>query len=437
MISIGEISLWAALLLAAWTGVVSLLGAARNRGDLLESGRRAVLVIAVLTLVAAAALWTALFSHDLSLAAVASHTTRNLPKLYVFSAFWQGRPGGLLFAALCLAWVSSLAVLTGRDHHAAGRLSGMIGVLLLLVLAACIASNPFARLGWVPVEGVGLDTRAQSPLAVLHAPALYAAYAVFAVSIAATLAAVSVTGRSVRLGDRLRRWLAVAWALSAAAILTGLAWAYMEPAMIESWRLQPVRDGSLFIWIVLSLVLTLELRRENHNAPAHGYKLRRLRWAVVAMSALITAVGLGGTALRQGTTATLATAGTTMITDVFGDRWVVTSQGFSRYTVLNRNVTAVALDVELNGKRKGLVTPEIREYFDGRGASLPRLASEPGVESSWKGDFYVFLTSLSDTGEAGLRLSLSPFASWIWAGGALLVLSGLWLFWPYREERAS
>jgi cytochrome c biogenesis factor len=183
-------------------------------------------------------------------------------------------------------------------------------------------------------------------------------------------------------------------------------------------------------------MLLVDLRRRD----AGQRDVYAMRWpvasrVVVAIAAIITAVGIGGGALRQGTQVHLETAGTTKITDWFGDQWMLTSEGFSRYTVLNRNVTALGLHVELNGKRKGILTTEIRHYFDSRGSPLPRISVQSDVKSSWKQDLHVFLTSYGDTGRAGLIVLFNPFAKWIWVGGTLLALCGLWFFWPSARER--
>jgi cytochrome c biogenesis factor len=438
VITIGEVSLWIALLLSAWAAVVSFFGERRERLDLLESGKRAVCVTALLVLVSSAALWNALFSHDLSLAAVASHTTRNLPGVYLFSAFWEGRAGALLFATLCLACVGTIAVLSFRKWSPVGGLTGVLGVFLLLLLAACLAANPFARLEWVPVEGVGLNSRVQNPRALLHTPVLYLAYATSAIAIAAAAVAVSESGIRQQMPVAVRRWLAVAWALSSAAVLTGLAWAYREPGMLGSWMLQPIRDGSVFLWIALGVALLANLRRANASSSAYGdSQWRRIAASVAVIGAMITSVGVGGVLFRKATAIQLAGADSAKITGHFGEQWTITSEGFSRYTALNRNVTAVALQVERNGKRAGLVTTEIRQYFDGRGAPLPRVSVEPGVRSTWNQDLYVFLTSYDETGRAGLQVLSIPFAKWIWVGGSLLTLCGLWLFWRPAKERLT
>jgi cytochrome c-type biogenesis protein CcmE len=107
VILVGELSLWVALLMAAWAGVTSCAGGALGREDLVTSGRRGLYATTAMIVLASLGLWTALLTHDFSLKYVASNTSANMPKVYVFAAFWGGQAGSLLFWTLILALFSA------------------------------------------------------------------------------------------------------------------------------------------------------------------------------------------------------------------------------------------------------------------------------------------------------------------------------------------
>ena len=67
MILVGELSLWVALLMAAWAATVSFAGGALGRRDLVASGERAIYATFAMVVLASAGLWTAIFSHDFSI----------------------------------------------------------------------------------------------------------------------------------------------------------------------------------------------------------------------------------------------------------------------------------------------------------------------------------------------------------------------------------
>ena len=103
MILIGELSLWVALLMAMWAAVTSFAGGTLGRDDLIASGRRGLYATTAMVILASIGLWTALLTHDFSLRYVASNTSANMPKIYVFSAFWGGQAGSMLFWSLILS----------------------------------------------------------------------------------------------------------------------------------------------------------------------------------------------------------------------------------------------------------------------------------------------------------------------------------------------
>ena len=110
MILVGELALWVALLMAAWAATTSFAGGALGRDDLIASGRRGLYATTAMVVLASIGLWTALLTHDFSLKYVASNTSANMPKVYVFAAFWGGQAGSLLFWALILSVFAAIAI---------------------------------------------------------------------------------------------------------------------------------------------------------------------------------------------------------------------------------------------------------------------------------------------------------------------------------------
>jgi len=64
VILIGELSLWVALLMAAWSTTVSFAGGATRRADLTDSGVRGLYATFAMFLLAWVGLWTALLTKD-------------------------------------------------------------------------------------------------------------------------------------------------------------------------------------------------------------------------------------------------------------------------------------------------------------------------------------------------------------------------------------
>src|SRR5438105_1075243 len=117
MILIGELSIWVALLMAAWACAVSYAGGATRRADLVASGERAMYATTAFVVLASIGLWTAIMTSDFSFKYVASFTSSNLPIVYKFTAFWGGQAGSLLFWCLVLSLYSTIAVWSNRASN--------------------------------------------------------------------------------------------------------------------------------------------------------------------------------------------------------------------------------------------------------------------------------------------------------------------------------
>ena len=102
-----------------------------------------------MVLLASIGLWTALLSRDFSLEYVASHISANMPSVYIFTSFWSGQAGSLLFWALILSMYGTIAIATSRTRNrelipwATGTLSA---ILLFFIATTCFKANPFTRL---------------------------------------------------------------------------------------------------------------------------------------------------------------------------------------------------------------------------------------------------------------------------------------------------
>jgi cytochrome c-type biogenesis protein CcmF len=62
----------------------------------------------------------------------------------------------------------------------------------------------------------------------------------------------------------------------------------------------------------------------------------------------------------------------------------------------------------------------------------------PAVHSSPREDLYLSLLRIDeDTGKVAIRAYREPMVSWLWIGGALVVLGGLVAAWPRRQKEVT
>ncbi len=252
MILVGELSLWVALLMAAWTGITSFAGGTMGREDLITSGRRGLYVTTLMVILASVGLWTALLSHDFSLSYVAGHTSANMPRIYVFTAFWGGQAGSMLFWALILSCYSSIAIWSVREkaRELAPFACGTLALILLFFIATtCFKANPFDRLAFVPADGKGMNPQLQNPGMAIHPPNLYLGYVATAIPFAFAIAALITRKLDASWLLVVRRWSLISWFFLTVGITLGMWWAYVELGWSGYWAWDPVENASFLPWL--------------------------------------------------------------------------------------------------------------------------------------------------------------------------------------------
>jgi len=252
VILVGELALWVALLMAAWAATTSFAGGALGREDLVASGRRGLYATTAMMVLASIGLWTALLTHDFSLKYVASNTSANMPKVYVFAAFWGGQAGSMLFWGLILACYSAIAIrfvpLKSRDlvPWACGTLAV---ILVFFIATVCFKANPYDRLSFVPADGRGMNPQLQNPGMAIHPPNLYLGYVATSIPFAFAIAALVTRRLDAEWLGIVRRWSLLSWFFLTVGITLGMWWAYVELGWSGYWAWDPVENASLLPWL--------------------------------------------------------------------------------------------------------------------------------------------------------------------------------------------
>lgn len=162
---------------------------------------------------------------------------------------------------------------------------------------------------------------------------------------------------------------------------------------------------------------------------------RRYGGYIVHMGIVVIFAAFGGLAFKKEFDVNLKDGDVRELTDAFGHKWKFVSEGLSQYDLLNRQVTALALDVSRDGKPQGVLTSEKRQHVDSRGAPTFEPSTEVGIMSSWRQDVYVVLAGVRDDEMAEIRVTFNPLVRWVWLGGGLMAIGGLIVMWPQAQRR--
>ena len=162
---------------------------------------------------------------------------------------------------------------------------------------------------------------------------------------------------------------------------------------------------------------------------------RRYGGNLVHLGVVVIFAGFAGLSFKREFDLTLNAGDMKTVTDAWGHKWTFLNQGISRYNVLNREVTAVALDVARDGKPQGVITSEKRQYIDSRGAPTFEPSTEAGIKGSFMQDVYVVLAGVRGADSAEIHIAFNPLVRWVWLGGALMALGGLVVMWPATDKQ--
>lgn len=490
MTLIGELSLWVAMLLAVWSVLVIIAGEKLQRPDLRESGDRAVRATAVMLILSCVGLFAAILGDDLSLAYVAAHSATNLPVIYSLSAFLSGEPGRLLATALILSVCGALA--------GAARIPRAISALVVVGLLARLGifENPFRRLDWIPADGLSLQPALQNPGVETYLALQVCGCACSIFAGACALAGVIGDGARAEERRNAQKPVFIALVLMSCAILLGMWSAYAELGWPDAWITQPVKSGSLFLWIgilflgtpaswfagmsrsralagVLSAaVMLLGIFCLYRAVPAitplnldlvHSAKVRaaaalpfmipgtaiiiaaaasnqlRTRTALVGVGAIV----LGGLLLESqqnsGVTSLSFPAASAPVVAMLDSRGRMRLEllSVSEYDELNREVTAFLISATRNADPPRLIVPEERRLIDGRGAPTSAAFGVPGIAASLREDIYVRVVPGRNPATPRIEVFLKKFMWLAWAGLLLIFVGAAILAGPLLRTGAS
>ena len=252
MPTLGRAFILLALAVALYDIVAALLGARRNRRDLVDSGRRSVYALAALTTGAFLLLELAFLRDDFTWSVVADHSSTTTPLFYKITAVWSSQEGSLLLWVWLLALWSSLVLFLTRKRlrdvvpYATAVLLGF-GAFFCALLA--FLESPFTVLAVAPPEGAGLNPLLRHPSMMIHPPMLYSGYTLFAIPFAFAVGALIRRRVDADWIAATRRFALGAWLLLGTGILLGARWSYAELGWGGYWAWDPVENASLLPWL--------------------------------------------------------------------------------------------------------------------------------------------------------------------------------------------
>jgi len=255
MANLGAIGLCIALVLSSYSVIGSVLGKSIKISALEESARRAVYVLLLVLFVTTISLVTAFINRDFQIAYVAAHSNLAMPNIYTWVAFYAGNEGSLLFIAMVLALLSSIAIWLApvRSKETLAYTVATLMVVETFFLAVMIfMANPFDTLPLTPSDGEGINPLLTHFGMFFHPPALMSGLIGLTIPFSFAMASLLGKQNNDEWVDAGRTWGIISWALLASGLLLGSWWAYTILGWGGFWFWDPVENAAFMPWLALT-----------------------------------------------------------------------------------------------------------------------------------------------------------------------------------------
>ncbi|WP_367183068.1 cytochrome c biogenesis protein CcsA [Selenomonas sp.] len=280
------------LALTLVTALAAVLCFAAQSERTLRWGRGLSALSFAAVLVSSIYLLVLIFHNRFDIAYVANYSTVELPAIYKFSAFWAGQQGSFLLWLL-IHGMAGLYLAVKRDLSGAGMAIYMALQALLTVFV--LAKSPFVPNENVVENGMGLNPLLQDPWMAVHPPIIFIGYALLAVPLAYSMAALLTGQKAQAWLPSARRWALTAWAFLGAGIFIGGYWAYKVLGWGGFWGWDPVENSSLVPWLVAGIfVHVLRVAQIRQAAITMVHLAGVFAYALVLYGTFLTRSGILG-----------------------------------------------------------------------------------------------------------------------------------------------
>ncbi len=257
-----------ALVVALYATVVAVVGARKNRMDLIASARNAALAVTALLTLAVIVMEYLLVTGHYQTEYVANVTNNNATLFFKMAALWGSQEGSLLFFTWLMSVFTAVVLMRkwGVVQTLVPYVTAVMHVVLLFFLGLITTvANPFVQLPFFPADGQGLNPLLSHWGMVIHPPILYVGFVVFIVPYSFAMAALITRQRSDLWMRTTRRWTLVGWVFLSMGLLLGGRWAYDVLGWGGYWGWDAVENAALIPWLVATPFLHSVMMQENRG----------------------------------------------------------------------------------------------------------------------------------------------------------------------------
>ncbi len=304
-----------AFFVALYSVGAAVYGERTKSASLVESARRAMLLIWPLITLSAGTLIYLLITNHFEVSFVYEVTSSEMPTYLKVTAWWGGQAGSLVFWSWLMSAFAALVTLRkwDRDREFLPWVIVVTSLTTAFFLGLVVFyENPFARywqtvdgqiitsmfaplntVAFFPSDGRGLNPLLRHPGMIIHPPMLYLGFVSFVIPYAFAMAAL-ITGRTDDRWIRLtRRWTLWAWLFLSFGLVLGSRWAYDVLGWGGFWGWDPVEIAALMPWLTGTAFLHSVMIQEKRGLLKQwNMVLIILTYALVIFGTFLTRSGV-------------------------------------------------------------------------------------------------------------------------------------------------
>lgn len=304
-----------AFVVAVYSVVAAVYGERTKSPAMVESARRAMLLLWPLISLSAGTLIYLLITNHFEVSFVYQVTSRSMPTYLKITAWWGGQAGSLVFWSWLMSSFATLVTLRkwDRDKEFLPWVIVVTSITTAFFLGLVVFyENPFARYwqtaggniitsmfapagatAYFPPDGNGLNPLLRHPGMIIHPPMLYLGFVSFVIPYAFAMAAL-ITGRTDDRWIRItRRWTLWAWLFLSCGLVLGSRWAYDVLGWGGFWGWDPVEIAALMPWLTGTAFLHSVMIQEKRGMLKHwNMILIILTYSLVIFGTFLTRSGV-------------------------------------------------------------------------------------------------------------------------------------------------
>ncbi len=291
MINFGQLSLWLGIITLCLSSLGYWVAFAKGDGTGTESyGRTGFISFTIFVSAAAILLMVAFLGHHFEYSYVTRYSSRDLPLLYLVSAFWAGQEGSFLLWVFLSAWLGIILMVKSGRHESRVMLIYTLNNLFLMILL--IKQSPFRTLALTPADGYGMNQLLQDPWMAVHPPIVFLGYAAYAIPFAYAVSALWRRDLDEWIGPALP-WAIFAFVMLGAGIIIGGFWSYKVLGWGGYWGWDPVENASLLPWLAgTALVHGMILQKTKKRFRKTNFLLVSFSFLLVIYCTFLTRSGI-------------------------------------------------------------------------------------------------------------------------------------------------